>query len=145
MTPKKSPVDVGQRLAAGRLQRGLAQGVVAERAGLAPSYLSRIESGKIRPTFATVMRIVDALGAELSEIVGPESGSSRRHPCPITDKGQCLLDLIAPKADSEHYTPREIRLLRRFAAWLKRVEPNRVRAIEVLLDDLMRGVKEDAG
>jgi len=130
-------IDIGQRLAAGRLRRGLAQAEVARSASLAPSYLSRVESGKIRPTFATVMRIVNALGADLAEIVGPTIPKGRRKgACPVTAGGRCLLDMIGSEADRDHYSPREIRLLRRFAAWIKQVEPNRVRAAELLLGDL---------
>lgn len=131
--------EIGQRLAAARLQRGFVQSGVARRAGLAPSYLSRVESGKISPTFATVMKIVDALGADLAEIAGPTVlRKQRKGGCPITERGQCLLDLIGTAGDSEHYSPREIRLLRGFASWIKHVEPNRVRAVELLLGDLMR-------
>jgi transcriptional regulator with XRE-family HTH domain len=138
MTPKSSD-HVGRRLAAARLQRGLAQGDVAQRCGLAASYLSRIENGRIQPAFRTVMQIVGALGADMSEIIGPDAPGKRPHgPCPVTAAGRCLLDLIAPEADHEHYSPREVRLLRRFAAWLKSADASRVRAIEVLLEDLMR-------
>lgn len=136
MTRESASIDVGRRLSNARLQRGLAQAQVARAAGLAPSYLSRIESGKVRPAFPKVMRIVRAIGADVTEIVGPdESGKNARGPCPVTARGQCLIDLIAPVADREHYTPRELRLLRRFAVWLKDAQPNRVRAIELLLDD----------
>jgi transcriptional regulator with XRE-family HTH domain len=142
MTSRPSD-QLGQRLAAARLQRGLAQGDVAKRSGLAASYLSRIENGKVQPTFRTVMQIVDVLGADLSEIAGPQgSGGRPRGPCPVTAKGRCLLDLIATTADHEHYSPREVRLLRRFAGWLKSAQPNRVRAIEIVLDDLMRATEE---
>ena len=79
-----------------------------------------------------------------SEIVGPDVPGKRPHgPCPVTAAGRCLLDLIAAEADHEHYSPREVRLLRRFAVWLKSAEPSRVRAIEVLLDDLMRAADEE--
>ena len=79
MTPRTSVPEVGQRLAAARLQRGLTQKTVASRAGVASSYLSRIENGHVRPTFATVMQIVQALGADPTEIVGTKSTPARRH------------------------------------------------------------------
>ena len=137
MTPESTTPEVGQRLAAARLQRGLTQGQLAEAAGLAPSYLSRVENGKVQPTFRKVMHIVDVLGADLSELVGPrKSGTRRQGPCPVTTRGRCLLDLIAAETGPERYTPREVRLIRRFAQWLQRSPPNRARAMEVLLDDL---------
>jgi len=128
---------VGQRLATARMMRGLAQVELARRAQVAPSYLSRVETGKVQPTFRSVMHIAGAMGAELSEIVGPDTPGELRRQCPVTAKGQCLLDLVAQEADHERYSPREIRLLRRFAAWIKTAQSDRVRAIEVLLDDLM--------
>lgn len=128
--------EVGQRLAAARLQRGLAQGELAKRAGLAASYLSRIENGHVQPSFRAVMEIAEALGASLHELAdGPPA--SRHGPCPVTARGHCLLDLIAEEPDGEHYSPREVRLIKRFAAWLKRATPERQRALEILLDDLL--------
>lgn len=146
MTPETSRPEVGRRLAAARLQRGLTQKTLARDAGLAPSYLSRIENGRVRPTFETVMQIVRALGADAAEIVGPATAKrDRRHgPCPVTPGGQCLVDLIRPAADPEHYTPREVRLIRRFAAWLKQAPPNRVRAMEILFTDLTPAAEEKA-
>lgn len=143
MTSEATAHEVGQRLAAARLQRGLAQSTVAQSAGLAPSYLSRIETGKVQPTFPTVMQIVRALGADPSEImdVKPKVGK-RDGPCPVTAKGRCLIDLIKPIAEEEQYSPREIRLLRRFARWIKSSAPNRLRAMEILLEDLS-GTRED--
>lgn len=138
------PHSVGQRLSAARLQRGLAQGDVARGAGLAPSYLSRIETGKVQPTFRTVMRIVRVLGADVSEIAGRETPEdAARGPCPVTERGQCLVDLIGAAGNSERYSPAEIRLLRRFAVWMKRAKADRVRAIELLLSDLSNATGED--
>ena len=139
-TREYSPV--GPRLKAARQQRGLAQTSVAQRAGLAPSYLSRIENGRVQPTFQTVMQVVRALGADLREIAGPEAVPGHRQgPCPVTARGHCLIDLIAPQPDEEHFSPREIRLLRRFAAWLKSADPRHARAVEALLADPTSGAQ----
>lgn len=141
MTKKATRAEIGQRLLAARLQRGLAQADVARRAGLAPSYLSRVENGRIQPTFRTVQQIAAALGASMHELSDSPAGEEHpRGPCPVTARGRCLLDLIAAEADEEHYSPREIRLLRSFASWLKSCTPERLRAMEVLLEDLTRGV-----
>lgn len=143
MTRASPAVEIGQRLMAARLQRGLAQSDVARSAGLAPSYLSRIENGRIQPTFRTVMQIAAALRAGLSELADtPAQAGSARGPCPVTARGKCLLDLVAAEADPEHYSPREVRLVRTFAQWLKTSSPERIRAMEVLLEDLMRAAGE---
>jgi hypothetical protein len=56
-----------------------------------------------------------------------------------------MLDLIRSPAQvtrmtsGEVYTPREIRLLQRLADWMQGAGPDRLRAMEVLLDEMLRG------
>ena len=54
MTSMAPPFEIGKRLGTVRAQRGLSQGTVSRLAGLAPSYLSKIENGRIQPTFPTL-------------------------------------------------------------------------------------------
>jgi hypothetical protein len=96
-----------------------------------------------------VLRILRALRADLDEIVEPASlAESRRGRCPVSADGHCLLDLIRVDSDAarddEFYTPRQIKLLRRLAAWIQASRPDRLRAMEVLLEDLMRGASRVA-
>ena len=151
MTPDATFLDVGHRLSAARLQRKLSQATVARRAGIAPSYLSRIENGKVQPTFHTLVRVVRGLRTTLDEIVSPDPLELQKHgACPISRDGQCLLDLIRPEsADAparagERYSPREVRVLRRLAEWMRSAGPERVRAMELLLDDLTRALRPEA-
>jgi transcriptional regulator with XRE-family HTH domain len=140
MSKKGRVLDLGSRLGAIRGLRGLSQGTVARLAGMAPSYLSRIETGKVEPTFPTIWRLVGALDTDFEELLGPQS--TRAHgagPCPVTGRGQCLLELIRPEgspASGACYSPRQVRLLRRFATWLARASPEWVRSMELLLDAL---------
>jgi len=134
--------DLGRRITAARLRRGYSQGTVARLSGVAPSYLSRIENGKIQPTFRMVLRILKALRVELDEIVdsGALSRPEKGH-CPVSRHGRCLLDLVRSESDLtrgekvEAYTPRQIRLLRRLAMWMRSARPDRLRAMEILLED----------
>lgn len=144
--PRRSAVpDVGSRLAAARRRRGLSQGTVARLAGIAPSYLSRIETSKVQPTFRTVLRVAGALKVSPEEIIGPGPVSQDDGACPISTSGRCMLDLIRSPAQvtrmtsGEVYTPREIRLLQRLADWMQGAGPDRLRAMEVLLDEMLRG------
>lgn len=147
MTPKDRPPDIGRRLSAARLQRALSQGTVARRAGLAPSYLSRIETGKVHPTFRTLFKIAKAMKMPLEEVVTTDSRRGQGGGgCPVTRRGHCLLDLIRSEAQigsgdspNEAYSPRQIKLIRRFTGWLERAGSDRMRAMEILLDDLSRG------
>ncbi len=53
-------------LASRRRALGLTQGELAGRASMSPSLISRIESGRQPPTVRTLMRLADALGANLT-------------------------------------------------------------------------------
>ncbi|MFQ5653326.1 MAG: helix-turn-helix domain-containing protein [Planctomycetota bacterium] len=146
MTSRPHEPDLGRRLASARLQRSLSQGTAARLAGIAPSYLSRIETGKVHPTFRTVLRIATALRLPLDQVAGPGPLDKLKDgPCPISAGGHCLLDLIRCDAAAdgseqpEVYTPRQVRLLRRFATWLRRIQPDRLKAMEVLLEELLGG------
>jgi transcriptional regulator with XRE-family HTH domain len=144
MTSKITHPDVGRRLAAVRLQRGFSQGAVARRAGIAPSYLSRLETGKVHPTFRMVARIAGALRIPMEELVATAASSKpRRGGCPVTKGGHCLLDLIrserqARRPGEEAFSPREIRLLQRLADWMQGASAERLRAMEIVLEEFTR-------
>jgi transcriptional regulator with XRE-family HTH domain len=139
--PKKT--DLGRRVSAHRSQLGLSQTVIAKRAGLAASYLSRIENGKIFPTVPTAQKIATALRVPLSELLGPTPSESKKKGCPVTAKGVCLIDLIDPKwgfgsrGRAERYTPRQIRLMRRFTALVRKGSPELLKSLEVVVTGLL--------
>lgn len=149
MTRNSSDFDLGARLAAIRARHGVSQGTAARRAELAPAYLSRIENGHVQPTFSTVMRVLDALHADLEELRSPNEGPAHHRPgCPVTASGCCLTRLVRGNAEvaraegKEVYAQREVRLLNRLAAFMRRGTPERVRAIEMLIEELL--VREEA-
>jgi transcriptional regulator with XRE-family HTH domain len=62
-------VELGERIATVREERALTQAELAEKAGISPSTLSLIESGKVpRPHVGTVRKIARALGLEPGEL-----------------------------------------------------------------------------
>lgn len=134
---------LGRRIAARRHQRGLSQTVLAKRVGIDPSYLSRIENGKVHPTIRTGVKIANALRMSLDELVGPSPPDRLNQSCPVSGSGQCLLDLIDTGSSSsqtvmaERYTPRQVRLLRRFAGLLLESRPEIVRAMEILVGEIV--------
>ncbi|HXV76849.1 MAG TPA: helix-turn-helix transcriptional regulator [Candidatus Polarisedimenticolaceae bacterium] len=144
MTANTTAPDVGRRLGAARLLRGLSQATVARRAGIAASYLSRVENGKVQPTYPTLMRIVRALRVDLGQVVGESDGGPTARRCPVSPDGRCLCELIRPQAEiwrdphGEHYSARELQLIRSLALWLRAAKPERLRALEVLIEDLTR-------
>lgn len=60
---------VGARVAVLRKERGLTQAQVAERAGLTPEHVSRVENAATsNPGLATLVALAGALGVELREL-----------------------------------------------------------------------------
>ena len=143
MKRKTTIPDLGQRLAATRIQSGLSQNAVAYRAGLAASYLSRIETGKIQPTVPTANKIATALRVSLGELLGPRPPKLGSQGCPVSTNGACMLDLMDPKWEfrahgrEERYSPRQIRLLRRFTALVREGQPELMKGFELLVGSLL--------
>jgi transcriptional regulator with XRE-family HTH domain len=136
-------MDLGRRIAAHRSQLGLSQTVIAKRARLAASYLSRIENGRIFPTVPTVQKIATALRIPLNELLGPTPPEKKKKGCPVTAKGVCLIDLIDPKwgfgsrGRAERYSPRQIRLMRSFTALIRKAPPELLKSLEVVVGGLL--------
>lgn len=66
---KKHP-EFGPVLRRLRLERGLSQEELAERAGMAShAHISRLESGRKQPTVEMLFRLADALEVEAWEVV----------------------------------------------------------------------------
>ncbi len=57
-----------QLLLHNRKEAKLTQKELAERAGIDKSYISRIENGLVQPTFATFMRIINAMGRSIEVV-----------------------------------------------------------------------------
>lgn len=135
-TPREP--DIGKRIVANRLHRQLSQAAVSRRAGIHPSYLSRIETGRVHPTVRTASRIAAALKVTLDDLLGPTPPERRNQPCPVSPDGSCILDLIEAGSETAtsqngRYSPRQLRLLRRFAALLQRSQPGVLKVFEVLV------------
>lgn len=52
-----------------REQRGIAQSVIADAAGISLTYLSLLERGENTPTLSVVFRICDALGVSAAVLI----------------------------------------------------------------------------
>jgi transcriptional regulator with XRE-family HTH domain len=53
-----------------REEQGLTQDALGVRAGIHPTWISHIESGRVNPTFMNFMRISKALGVGPSQLMG---------------------------------------------------------------------------
>jgi transcriptional regulator with XRE-family HTH domain len=79
---------VGPRLRALRKARGATLEQLAEATGISVSTLSRLESGKRRPTLELLLPLAKAHHVALDELVGaPATGDPRIHPRPVVRNG----------------------------------------------------------
>jgi transcriptional regulator with XRE-family HTH domain len=62
---------LGQRIKAFRAERALQQRQLAEKAGLTPSMLSQIESGRLTPSLPTLGKLAAALGVSIGALFEP--------------------------------------------------------------------------
>lgn len=65
-------MEIGKRLRELREAKGLSQGNVAERSGLARSYISHVERGHGTPTIEVLERWSAALGVPLPDLFVPD-------------------------------------------------------------------------
>ncbi len=74
--PDNPQPSLGAAIRRVRDERDLKQLAVAEDAGITVAHLSKIETGKVNPTWSTVAAVARALGvtvAELAERAEPQS------------------------------------------------------------------------
>ena len=78
---------LGERIRGLRLERALQQRQLAEKAGLTPSMVSQIESGRLTPSLHTLGKVAGALGVTIAMLFdGQPSGSihvTRRKDYPV--------------------------------------------------------------
>lgn len=85
---------VGPRLRALRKQRGATLEQLAQDTGISVSTLSRLESGRRRPTLELLLPLAKAHHVPLDELVGaPATGDPRIYPRPVTRDGNTWLPL----------------------------------------------------
>jgi transcriptional regulator with XRE-family HTH domain len=87
-------IAVGPRLRALRRARNTTLAQLAEETGISLSTLSRLESGRRKPTLELLLPLAKAYGVPLDELVGaPATGDPRIHPRPFTRHGQTFVPL----------------------------------------------------
>jgi ribosome-binding protein aMBF1 (putative translation factor) len=61
---------VGDGIRRARQEHGWTQAVLADKAGLSPNYIARLERGELGPSLFVANRICEALTIALEELVG---------------------------------------------------------------------------
>ena len=75
--------DVPRRLRAERERRGISLRELARRLDISPSAISQIETGRARPSVATLWAIVTELGMSLDDLFAPEIDAPRPSTLPV--------------------------------------------------------------
>jgi ribosome-binding protein aMBF1 (putative translation factor) len=73
--PKAFASGVGEAVRRARQAHGWTQSELAERAGFSSNYVARLERGELGPSLFVAHRLCDALGIDVSELVGSFSGA----------------------------------------------------------------------
>jgi transcriptional regulator with XRE-family HTH domain/Zn-dependent peptidase ImmA (M78 family) len=98
---------IGRRLGALRENNGISQKDAARLAGMAPSQLAKIESGKVDLRVSTVQKVLRALGGTLADISRPDapeiSMNAIRKNAEATGAPKELLEKIAEQAGPEGF------------------------------------------
>jgi transcriptional regulator with XRE-family HTH domain len=68
---------LGRSLRVLRKRAGLTQAQVAAKAGVDGPYLSRVESGERDLRWSTVLKLLDAIGADLRQLADAMDGQSQ--------------------------------------------------------------------
>lgn len=60
---------IGQRIRKYRLELGLSQEIISERADLTPAHFSHIERGNTKPSLPTLIRIANVLEVSIDDLL----------------------------------------------------------------------------
>lgn len=70
--------QVGLRIRSGRAEQGLSLRKLGLMTGIDYAYLSNIENGRVNFTIDTLLKISDALGIDVPNLLAEQGGSSSR-------------------------------------------------------------------
>lgn len=82
------PESLGHRMRQLRTDRSLTQTELASRSGVSHSTLSKIENSQLSPTFETILRIVDGMEIDISELLSSREAAERRTRRIISRRGE---------------------------------------------------------
>jgi transcriptional regulator with XRE-family HTH domain len=85
-------MGIGSRLRQLRVEAHRTQRSIANGAGLAAEYLSRLENGRVAPTTRTLLKIAESLKVPVSALFDGEVRLDAGDRCPVSASGRCILD-----------------------------------------------------
>ncbi len=93
-------MDLGLRIKQLRTLRKLSQKEVALDIGINQGQYSRIESGKVEPTLASLRKIAEALEVSISELLSEEQDLNKEINVPLLEKVKLIEQLEDKEKDS---------------------------------------------
>jgi transcriptional regulator with XRE-family HTH domain len=136
-------MSLGSQIRRGRERAGRTQRQLAELAGVAPAYVSRLENDRVTPTLRTASRLATALGVSVGSLLDSKRPLETPDRCPVSLSGRCILDEPSggrPRQRAggrESYTPEDLRALRLCNLLLQSGNRRAVRTLITVLDGLL--------
>lgn len=76
-------LQIGGRIRAERVRRGISLRSLARSVGLSPSLISQIETGKCQPSVSTLYAITTALGVSVQDVFGADGQAAGAEPAAL--------------------------------------------------------------
>lgn len=92
--------ELGARIRAARMSKGMSLRATAAAASISPSLLSQVETGKVQPSVSTLYSIVNTLGLRVDDILMGPSTKTRTPPDRLAEPVQRFED--APRLVMEN-------------------------------------------
>jgi transcriptional regulator with XRE-family HTH domain len=143
-------MSLGRRIHQLRLESRITQRELGEATGLAVSYLSRVENGKLTPTVPTLAKISGALSVPLTALFDATPILEAKDTCPVSLSGRCILDhLFVGRGKKlakgvEGYTREQLEALRLCNVLLHTRDKELLRTLLTMLRGLL-ALKQEAG
>ena len=125
------------------MQTRRSQRDVARAAGLAPSYLSRLEHGTVIPSLAMLERLAVALGVSVETFLATPPAPLRGKRCPVSLSGTCIMALLTDhrgRDGEEGYTRQQLEVMRRCNLLVQRGSREALAALSTVVESLLAGV-----
>ena len=136
-------MSIGRRIHQLRSKHRMTQRELGEATGLAVSYLSRVENGRLTPTIPTLAKIAGALSVQLTALFDATATLEARDVCPVSLSGKCILDHLfvgrgkKPTIEVEGYSREQLEALRLCNFLLHTGDKNLLRALLTVLKGLL--------
>ena len=103
-TSSEQTVQIGARLRAARLSRGLTLGQVASAAGLTEGFVSKLERDQVSPSVASLVAVCDAVGLRVGDLFEPPVTSIVRagKGAPINFGGEKVREYLLSPGNQSH-------------------------------------------